>query len=120
MSFVAKLDKDGNLLCLDAKIGFEDNALFRHPDVEALRDIHEEDALEVEASEHSRDICRTWFTGANVGEDCISRGLKRSASLAPRTVRHRAARRRGGGGRARDPTRAAARPNAVVSPGVPR
>ncbi|MEZ5873548.1 MAG: ADP-forming succinate--CoA ligase subunit beta [Hyphomicrobiales bacterium] len=44
--------KENNLVCLDAKIGFEDNALFRHPDIEALRDIHEEDPAEVEASKH--------------------------------------------------------------------
>src|SRR5665648_46958 len=44
--------KEGNLLCLDAKMGFEDNALFRHPDIASLRDIHEEDPAEVEASEH--------------------------------------------------------------------
>ena len=44
--------KEGNLLCLDAKMGFEDNALFRHPDIAALRDIHEEDPAEVEASKH--------------------------------------------------------------------
>ena len=41
--------EDGNLLCLDAKIGFDDNALFRHADIAALRDIHEEDPAEVEA-----------------------------------------------------------------------
>ena len=41
--------KEGNLLCLDAKIGFDDNALFRHPDIAAMRDIHEEDPAEVEA-----------------------------------------------------------------------
>ncbi|HSD93677.1 MAG TPA: ADP-forming succinate--CoA ligase subunit beta [Methyloceanibacter sp.] len=41
--------KEGNLLCLDAKIGFDDNALFRHADIAALRDIHEEDPAEVEA-----------------------------------------------------------------------
>jgi malate-CoA ligase subunit beta len=44
--------KDDNLLCLDAKIGFDDNALFRHKDIVALRDIQEEDPAEVEASEH--------------------------------------------------------------------
>ena len=44
--------KEDKLVCLDAKIGFEDNALFRHPDIEALRDIHEEDPAEVEASKH--------------------------------------------------------------------
>jgi succinyl-CoA synthetase beta subunit len=44
--------KEGNLLCLDAKIGFDDNALFRHADIAELRDIHEEDPAEVEASKH--------------------------------------------------------------------
>jgi succinyl-CoA synthetase beta subunit len=44
--------KEGNLLCLDAKMGFDDNALFRHKDIAALRDIHEEDPAEVEASKH--------------------------------------------------------------------
>jgi len=44
--------KNNTLTCLDAKIGFEDNALFRHPDIEALRDVHEEDPAEVEASKH--------------------------------------------------------------------
>ena len=44
--------KEGNLLCLDAKMGFDDNALFRHADIAELRDIHEEDPAEVEASKH--------------------------------------------------------------------
>jgi succinyl-CoA synthetase beta subunit len=44
--------KEGGLLCLDAKIGFDDNALFRHADIAELRDIHEEDPAEVEASKH--------------------------------------------------------------------
>ena len=43
---------DGNLLCLDAKIGFDDNALFRHPDILALRDYEQEEPAEVEASRH--------------------------------------------------------------------
>ncbi len=42
---------DGRLFALDAKINFDDNALFRHPDIKELRDITEEDPLEVEASE---------------------------------------------------------------------
>ena len=44
--------KDGNLICLDAKVGFDDNALYRHPDVLALRDETEEDAKEIEASKY--------------------------------------------------------------------
>jgi succinyl-CoA synthetase beta subunit len=44
--------KDGKLRCLDAKIGFDSNALYRHPDIFALRDETEEDAKEIEASHH--------------------------------------------------------------------
>ncbi len=41
---------EGNLLALDAKMNFDDNALYRHPDIKDLRDTGEEDPLEVEAS----------------------------------------------------------------------
>jgi len=44
--------KSGALICLDAKIGFDDNALYRHPDIMALRDINEEDEKEIEASKY--------------------------------------------------------------------
>ena len=44
------LTKDGRLLALDAKMNFDDSALFRHPEVRELRDLDEEDPLEVEAS----------------------------------------------------------------------
>lgn len=44
--------KDKKLICLDAKIGFDDNALFRHPDVAALRDETEEDPKEIEAQKY--------------------------------------------------------------------
>ncbi|HMF07082.1 MAG TPA: ADP-forming succinate--CoA ligase subunit beta [Methylocella sp.] len=43
---------DGKLKCLDAKISFDDNALYRHPEIAALRDESEEDAKEIEASQH--------------------------------------------------------------------
>src|SRR5690606_7268381 len=43
---------EGNLLCLDAKVNFDDNALFRHKDIVELRDITEEDPAEVEASKY--------------------------------------------------------------------
>jgi succinyl-CoA synthetase beta subunit len=43
---------DGSLKVLDAKVGFDDNALFRHPEIVALRDVTEEDAKEIEASKH--------------------------------------------------------------------
>lgn len=42
----------GQMIALDAKMNFDDNALFRHPDIAALRDFDEEDPLEIEAAEH--------------------------------------------------------------------
>jgi succinyl-CoA synthetase beta subunit len=44
--------KDGRVLALDAKVNFDDNALFRHPEIAALRDVNEEDPLDVEASKY--------------------------------------------------------------------
>jgi succinyl-CoA synthetase beta subunit len=44
--------KDGRLICLDAKMSFDDNALFRHPDIAALRDETEEDPKEIEAAKN--------------------------------------------------------------------
>jgi len=44
--------KGKELVCLDAKIGFDDNALYRHPDIVALRDLTEEDEKEIEASKY--------------------------------------------------------------------
>ena len=46
------LTRDNNLLCLDAKISFDDNALYKHPDILSLKDINEEDPIETEASKH--------------------------------------------------------------------
>ena len=43
----------GEILALDAKVSFDDNALYRHPEIVALRDLNEEDPKEIEASEHS-------------------------------------------------------------------
>ncbi len=44
--------KNENLLCLDAKINFDDNALYRHPEILSLKDLNEEDPKETEASKH--------------------------------------------------------------------
>jgi succinyl-CoA synthetase beta subunit len=44
--------REGELRCLDAKVSFDSNALYRHPDVVALRDVSEEDDKEIEASRH--------------------------------------------------------------------
>ena len=46
------LTKENDLLCLDAKINFDDNALYRHPEVASLRDPNEEDPTEIEAKKH--------------------------------------------------------------------
>ena len=46
------LTKENKIICLDAKVNFDDNALFRHPEVTELRDLNEEDPSEIEASKH--------------------------------------------------------------------
>jgi succinyl-CoA synthetase beta subunit len=46
------LNKNNNLLCLDAKINFDDNALYRNPDIFSLKDFNEEDPIETEASKY--------------------------------------------------------------------
>jgi succinyl-CoA synthetase beta subunit len=68
---------DSRLFALDAKINFDDNALFRHPDLRELRDITEEDALEVEASKYSLNYIKL---DGNVG--CMVNG----AGLAMATM----------------------------------
>jgi succinyl-CoA synthetase beta subunit len=68
---------DGRLFALDAKLNFDDNALFRHPDIRELRDITEEDPLEVEASKYSLNYIKL---DGNVG--CMVNG----AGLAMATM----------------------------------
>jgi succinyl-CoA synthetase beta subunit len=69
--------KSGDLLALDAKINFDDNALFRHADIRDLRDLSEEDPLEVEASKFSLNYIRL---DGNIG--CMVNG----AGLAMATM----------------------------------
>src|SRR5438270_5151595 len=68
---------DGRLFALDAKMNFDDNALFRHKDLKELRDISEEDPLEVEASKFSLNYIKL---DGNVG--CMVNG----AGLAMATM----------------------------------
>ena len=69
--------KAGEVLALDAKIGFDDNALYRHKDIAGMRDIHEEDPLEVEAHKHDLNYIKL---DGNVG--CMVNG----AGLAMATM----------------------------------
>jgi succinyl-CoA synthetase beta subunit len=69
--------EDGKLLVLDTKMSFDSNALYRHPDVEAMRDETEEDPAEVEASEY--DLAYIKLDG-NIG--CMVNG----AGLAMATM----------------------------------
>ena len=46
------LTKENNIICLDAKMNFDDNAFFRHPEILELRDLNEEEETEIEASKH--------------------------------------------------------------------
>ncbi len=52
------LTKSGDIIALDAKINFDDNALYRHPQIRKMRDIDEEDPLEVEASKYNLNYIR--------------------------------------------------------------
>jgi succinyl-CoA synthetase beta subunit len=58
--------KDGKLLALDCKINFDDNAMFRHKDLKELRDIAEEDPLEVEASKYALNYIKLDGNGAGL------------------------------------------------------
>jgi succinyl-CoA synthetase beta subunit len=71
------LTKEGNVLALDAKMNFDDNALFRHPDVVEMRDLNEEAPLEIEASKYNLNYIKL---DGNVG--CMVNG----AGLAMATM----------------------------------
>jgi len=71
------LTTDGQVIALDAKMNFDDNALFRHPEILEMRDIDEEDPLEVEASKYNLNYIRL---NGNVG--CMVNG----AGLAMATM----------------------------------
>ncbi len=70
--------RDGRVLALDAKLNFDDNALFRHPEITALRDVDEEDPLEVKAQ--SEGISNYVKLDGNIG--CVVNG----AGLAMATM----------------------------------
>ncbi|HKK66893.1 MAG TPA: ADP-forming succinate--CoA ligase subunit beta, partial [Bacteroidales bacterium] len=68
---------DDKILAVDAKVGLDDNALFRHPELAAMRDLSEEDATEVEAGKHNLNFVKL---DGNVG--CMVNG----AGLAMATM----------------------------------
>jgi succinyl-CoA synthetase beta subunit len=69
--------KEGDVIALDAKMNFDDNALYRHPDIERYRDLYEEDPLEIEASKYNLNYIKL---DGNVG--CMVNG----AGLAMATM----------------------------------
>ncbi|MCA9417121.1 MAG: ADP-forming succinate--CoA ligase subunit beta [Candidatus Omnitrophica bacterium] len=69
--------EDGDVLALDGKMNFDDNALYRHPDIAAYRDLSEEEELEIEASKHDLNYIKL---DGNVG--CMVNG----AGLAMATM----------------------------------
>ena len=71
------LTKEKKIVCLDAKVNFDSNALFRHPEILELRDLNEEDPAEIEASKH--DLAYIKLDG-NIG--CMVNG----AGLAMATM----------------------------------
>jgi len=71
------ITKEGDVLALDAKMNFDDNALARHPEIKEMRDLNEEDPLEVEASKYNLNYIKL---DGNVG--CMVNG----AGLAMATM----------------------------------
>src|SRR5260370_1101526 len=71
------ITKEGGVVALDCKMNFDDNALFRHKDIVEMRDLNEEDPLEVEASKHGLNYIKL---DGNVG--CMVNG----AGLAMATM----------------------------------
>jgi succinyl-CoA synthetase beta subunit len=71
------LTEEGQFYALDAKLNFDDNALYRHPDIKELRDLDEEEPLEIEASKHGLNYIKL---DGNVG--CMVNG----AGLAMATM----------------------------------
>ena len=69
--------KEGEVIALDAKMNFDDNALYRHPDIVSMRDLDEEDPLEIEASKYNLNYIKL---DGNVG--CMVNG----AGLAMATM----------------------------------
>ena len=70
------LTKENNILCLDAKINFDDNAIFRHPDIYELRDLNEEDPTEIEANKQELSYIKL---DGNIG--CMVNGAGLALSL---------------------------------------
>ena len=87
--------EDGALLALDAKMNFDDNALYRHPDIKELRDVSEEEPLEVEASKFSLNYikldgtigCMVNGAGSGDGDDGHHQAGRRRAGQLPRRRR---------------------------------
>ena len=67
------ITKDKKVIALDAKINFDDNAVFRHKDIQAYRDLDEEDALEIEASKYNLNYIN--MPGGNIGNMVNGAGL---------------------------------------------
>lgn len=67
------ITSDKRVIALDAKVNFDDNALFRHKDVQAYRDLDEEDPFEIEASKYNLNYIK--LPGGNIGNMVNGAGL---------------------------------------------
>jgi succinyl-CoA synthetase beta subunit len=67
------LSKDGKVIALDGKINFDDNAIFRHKDIQEYRDLDEEDPAEVEASKYELNYIK--MPSGNIGNMVNGAGL---------------------------------------------
>ena len=92
----------GDLVALDAKMNFDDNALFRHPEIEALRDLDEEDPSELEAAKHELNYVKLdgnigcMVNGAGPGDGDDGHHQAVSAASRPTSSTSAAARPRSG------------------------
>ena len=88
---------DGSVVALDAKLNFDDNALFRHPDIVAMRDLDEEDPAEIEASKFDLNYisldgdigCLVNGAGLAMATMDIDQALRRQPGQLPRRRRRR-------------------------------
>ena len=91
------LTGDGKVIALDAKLNFDSNALFRHPDIVALRDLDEEDPAEIEASKYDLSYisldgnigCLVNGAGLAMATMDVDQALRRQSRQLPRRRRRR-------------------------------
>ena len=81
------LNKKGSFVLLDAKISLDDNAIFRHPDLLELKDLTEEDPLELQAAEHDMNYVSSGSIGCIVNGAGLAMATWISSSNLEKSLR---------------------------------